>query len=137
MTATTTEQAVWSHAARMAATICERDWDTVLERLPRFDGYLPGGLKAAAARLQAADTAAAEAIGYSRAAQDTFGSLSDEHRGQLEDAEQVLEVCGYLHPSRVHLLGETAEEAIADRHGARGVLADLLYCARTVLDDAA
>lgn len=136
-TNTTTQLTEWQHAGRMAATICERDWDTILERLPALDGYLDGQLTAAAARLREADTAAVAASGYSRAAQDTFESPSDEHRRQLEDAEEMLAVCGYLHPSRVRLLGDTAQRAVAERHEARGALADLLYTARTVLDDAA
>lgn len=134
---TTPEQTDWTHAGRMAQTICEIGWGALAERLAVLDGYLPGQLTAAAARLYAADAAASEAIGYSRAAQETFGSCSAEHRQQLADAEQVLAVCGYLHPSRVRLLGETAEQAVADRHDARAALADLLYTARTVLEDGA
>ncbi|MEU6246125.1 hypothetical protein [Glycomyces sp. NPDC047010] len=133
---TVPEQTDRTHAARMAATICERDWDTVLERLPWIDGYQNGPLTDAAIGLHAADAAATEAIGYARAAQDTYGSLTDQHRRQLEGAEEALAVCGYLHPSRVRLLGETAEAAITARHDARGALADLLYTARTVLEDA-
>jgi hypothetical protein len=136
MTTDTTGLTEWQHAARIAATICEADWDALQRRLPAVDGYLPGQLTAAAARLRDADTAADEAIGYSRAAQDTFGSLSDEHRRQLEDVEETLAVCGYVHPSRVQLFGDAAQRAVAKRHEARAALAELLFTARTVLDDA-
>ncbi|MCC3762577.1 hypothetical protein K3N28_05775 [Glycomyces sp. TRM65418] len=132
---TTIEQAAWTHAARMAATICETDWDTILERLPRLDGYLPGELMAAAARLHLADDVAAATLQPYRAATSLFELLGEEQRRQLTDAEAALRVQGYLHPSRVRLLVEPVQRAVADRHEVRGALADLLYTARTVLED--
>jgi hypothetical protein len=134
---TTTEQAVWPHAARMAATICEADWDTLLERLPRFDGYLPGELMAAAARLHLADAIAAAALNPYRGVAAIVDALPEAQVRQLTEAEAALAVCGYLHPSRVRLLADPVQRAVAERHDARGALADLLFCARTVLDDAA
>jgi len=125
------------HTTRMAQAICETDWEILLQRLPAIDGYLPDQLRAAADRLRAADTAACEAIGCYQAAKDTYGSPLPEQARQLEAAEEALAACGYLHPSRLELLGETAERALSERHDARGALADLLFCARTVLDDAA
>jgi hypothetical protein len=133
---TTIEQTDSTHAARMAATICETDWDTVLERLPRFDGYLPGELMAAAARLHLADDIAAAALKPYGAAKSLFELLKEEQRRQLTDAEEALRVQGYLHPSRVCLLVDPVQWAVAERHEARGALADLLYTARTVLEDA-
>lgn len=132
----TAEQTAWQHAARLATMICETDWDALLDRLPALDGYLPDQLTAAADRLRQADAAAAAALRSYRAAKATFGLLPKTQRIQLTDAEEALTTCGYLHPSRARLLGNTVLGAIADRHEARGELTDLLFCASAVIDNA-
>jgi hypothetical protein len=134
-TRTITAPAQDEHADRMAATICETDWDTLLDRLPALDGYLPEQLTAAAARLHQADAVMAGALTPYRAAKSLFPLLPEEQQRHLIDAEEALANCGYLHPSQVQRLSATGQQTVAKRHDARGALADLLFLARTVLED--
>lgn len=132
-----TELTDWTHAARMAATICNATWDSLFERLPALDGYLPAQLIAAADRLHRADTAAIAAIATHGRVTSSWEPTVKKQRHQIEDAQEALAVSGYLHHSRVFLLDLAVFEAVAVRHFARGDLAELLFTARTVLEDAA
>ncbi|MEU6858494.1 hypothetical protein AB0B28_06435 [Glycomyces sp. NPDC046736] len=134
-------QMEWPHASRMTATICETEWDTLLETLSRFDGYLRWDLMAASARLHLAD--ARLQIALTEAALKSFrttGTLVEQlpkaQRHQFAEAEEAVSTCGYLHPSRVDLLAEPIRRAMEQRHEARGALGDLLFQARSVLEDA-
>ena len=68
---------------------------------------------------------------------DAITDTARRENRQLTEAEEALGVQGYLHPSRASLLVDPVQRAVAERHDARGALADLLFLARTVLDDAA
>lgn len=131
-----TDQPAWQHAGLLAVNFCGSDWTPLLGRLEVLDGDRIPQLTEAAARLRETDTAATASIGVCRSSVERYGAVSDEYQAQLDDAEAMLAVHGYLHPSHVRLLGTDAHEALEDRHGARNALIDLLLEARSVLDGA-
>ncbi|MCD0444290.1 hypothetical protein LO763_11720 [Glycomyces sp. A-F 0318] len=131
----TLNQVAWPHAGRMAATICETNWDALLAALPVLDGYLPTELMAAAAHLQFTDALATATLKVYRVGK-VIEVIPEAQVRQVIEAETALANCGYLHPSRVSRLNGAVQQAVAERHEARGAVGDLLFQARTVIEDA-
>jgi hypothetical protein len=118
--------ASFDHPDHLARTICQMALADVLERLAAGEAALRDQIMHAAGHLRDCDAGVADALAGRRADLQSRPSIADHQQQAMDRAQEALAAGGYLHPTEIRSLDSITVQALADRHEARGTLADHL-----------